>query len=99
MSGNKLDISKEVTYNFIEQLLDNDMVSVLKFADSASIVVQPTLKSNINNEELLNLINSINAGGWTNIERVLELCYDVLSQMIGLRPIIEGQPIPINPSL
>lgn len=99
MSGNKLDISKEVTYNFIEQLLDNDMVSVLKFADSASIVVQPTLKSNINNEELLNLINSINAGGGTNIERALELCYDVLNQMIGLRPIIEGQPIPINPSL
>lgn len=97
MSGDKLNTSKTATLEFIKRILENDMISVIGFNNTAYSVVEPIRKSDINEETLYSQISSINASGGTNIEAALWKAENDTSKMKNQR-MYDGEDITLNSS-
>ncbi len=73
--ANRLGLVKESLYLLVNNLRDDDYVSIVTYADGAKIVLHPT--SVYNRETILNSIDSLRTEGSTYAEAGLRLGYDV----------------------
>eukprot|EP00330_Aristerostoma_sp_ATCC50986_P000729 CAMPEP_0114585542 /NCGR_PEP_ID=MMETSP0125-20121206/9051_1 /TAXON_ID=485358 ORGANISM="Aristerostoma sp., Strain ATCC 50986" /NCGR_SAMPLE_ID=MMETSP0125 /ASSEMBLY_ACC=CAM_ASM_000245 /LENGTH=298 /DNA_ID=CAMNT_0001780655 /DNA_START=134 /DNA_END=1027 /DNA_ORIENTATION=- len=78
MRGQKLDLVKKTFSTILEYLDENDRLSVIIFnrlCPKANNLMRMTSE---NKQKTLSVINSINAGGGTNISQGMGVAYDVL---------------------
>ncbi len=81
MDGEKNELSCKCTYDFICELYDSDIFSLITFNNDAQILLRSQEYSTVNKEELRGVIDSIGSGGGTNINEALKAGVDVLNQV------------------
>lgn len=74
-SESKLDMVKASLALLVENLREEDSVSIVTYAGTAETVLMPT--SGSNKDEILTVLNSLEAGGGTNGSGGIELAYDL----------------------
>ncbi|GAB4271511.1 MAG: VWA domain-containing protein [Candidatus Promineifilaceae bacterium] len=72
MRGDKVDSMKEAAVQFVEQMGDDDTITVITFSTAPSILIPPTKVGEARNK-IINAIQQINAGGDTAL-------FDAISQ-------------------
>jgi len=72
---NKLPLLKSAFKLLVNQLRENDKVSIVVYAGAAGIVLEPT--SGNNKEKILNALNNLQSGGSTAGGAGLELAYSI----------------------
>jgi len=72
-SANKLPLLKSAFGLLIEQLREQDKVSIVVYAGAAGVVLPPT--SGANKEQILNALNNLQAGGSTAGGQGIQLAY------------------------
>lgn len=75
---NKLPLLKESLRILVEQLREQDKVSIVVYAGAAGVVLEST--SGINKEKILKAINNLNAGGSTAGGQGIELAYKIAKE-------------------
>ena len=75
---NKLPLLKESLRILVEQLREQDKVSIVVYAGAAGLVLEST--SGINKEKILKAINNLNAGGSTAGGQGIELAYKIAKE-------------------
>lgn len=77
-SQSKLNMVKESLALLVENLREEDYLSIVTYAGTAEIVLQPTPGDQT--QTILNVLNSLEAGGGTNGAGGIELAYDLAYQ-------------------
>ncbi len=77
-SPNKLPLLKASLRVLLDQLREQDKVSIVVYAGAAGVVLEPTLGSN--KEQILRAINNLNAGGSTAGGQGIELAYKIAQE-------------------
>jgi Ca-activated chloride channel family protein len=77
-SPNKLPLVQWGLQRLVEQLGENDRISIVVFAGAAGLVLPST--SCINKAEILSRIDELRAGGSTNGGAGIQLAYDIAAQ-------------------
>ncbi|MFK5983051.1 MAG: von Willebrand factor type A domain-containing protein [Flavobacteriaceae bacterium] len=77
-SPNKLPLLKESLRILVEQLREQDKVSIVVYAGAAGVVLEST--SGINKEKILKAIKHLNAGGSTAGGQGIELAYKIAKE-------------------
>lgn len=77
-SPNKLPLLKASLRILLDQLREQDKVSIVVYAGAAGIVLEPT--SGNNKERILKAINNLNAGGSTAGGEGIELAYKIAQE-------------------
>ena len=72
---NKLPLLKSAFGLLVEQLREQDKVSIVVYAGAAGVVLEPT--SGDNKEEILNALNKLQAGGSTAGGQGIQLAYKI----------------------
>jgi Ca-activated chloride channel homolog len=78
MSGEKIEIAKGALHNVVDQLDENDMLSIVLFNHQMSVLQEPVFVED--RESLHGLINTISANGSTNMELGMNMGYDYVRQ-------------------
>lgn len=63
----KLDLAKEATINFIENLNEGDICSIISFDNTVSLDAVSVKITNSSKEKLKNIVKAIHTGGSTNL--------------------------------
>lgn len=79
MEGEKNELSRECTYNFITELYDKDMFSLISFNSSAEVLLSTQTYEQADKNNLRDIAESITAGGGTSINAALECGINELS--------------------
>ena len=82
-----INILKSATYSFIHLLNENDMFSIVTYESVANIVRKHQRCGDMDDQELIDLLNSINASGGTNFESAL---FTALSLVVENRELEEN---------
>ena len=77
-SPNKLPLLKASLKVLLDQLREQDKVSIVVYAGAAGVVLEPT--SGNNKEQILKAINNLNAGGSTAGGEGIELAYKIAQE-------------------
>lgn len=79
MQGEKNKLSRECTYDFITELYDEDMFSLISFNSSAEVRLSTQVYGQADKNSLKDITESITAGGGTSIDAALECGINELS--------------------
>ncbi|GEM_PF-4901944 len=79
MYGEKNELSKQSTYEFITNLYDEDAYSLIAFNSKAETIIPPQTFGNANSEILKSTVDSIEATGGTEINEALSMGVNVLA--------------------
>lgn len=74
-SDDKLPLLKQGLTMMVQQLSENDSVSIVAYAGNAGVVLNPTVGSN--KRQIEQAINQLNAGGSTNGSAGIEMAYEL----------------------
>jgi len=77
-SPDKLDLLKSGLYLLVDQLREQDRVSIVVYAGAAGLVLRPT--SGVNKTEIKDAIEQLTAGGSTSVAEGIELAYAVAKE-------------------
>ncbi len=73
-ASNKLPLAQQSMRLLVEEMTEDDRVSIVTYASNAGVRLQSTLGSK--KQEILNAINGLRAGGSTNGEGGIRMAYD-----------------------
>ena len=73
-ASNKLPLVQQSMRLLVEEMTEDDRVSIVTYASNAGVRLESTLGSK--KQEILNAINSLQAGGSTNGEGSIRMAYD-----------------------
>lgn len=77
-ADNKLSLLKQYMINMLDSLPPNDYITVITFSGATTVIIKPTQISN--KEEIKAKLLSITPHGSTNVNRGLDVAYNVLSR-------------------
>lgn len=78
MSGSDIASSCRAANAFVDQLMDEDFVSIIPFSSKASVLVQPCMAGE-NRENIQDALNSLKSSGGTNFNAALNTAAEVLT--------------------
>ena len=73
MSGNRIENVKKALLAFVDKLRDTDVVSIVGYNQEAAVLLAPTKRTNV--DQIHQVIETISAGGSTNMHAGLVLGY------------------------
>lgn len=76
----RINLLKQAITQLVSLMRPEDNISIIAFSEDTQILVEPTFLNELNRTTILNIVNSIKAGGMTNGGKGLKLAYKLMQE-------------------